>query len=67
MDDRLNRQRGIGLLVGFMGVIVLVQRDLSAGLDFNLFAQGAMILAVVLYAISAVFARKNTREVSPIV
>jgi len=66
-DDRLNRQRVIGLLVGFAGVIVLVQRDLSAGLDFNLIAQGAMILAVIFYAFSAVFARHNAKGVSPIV
>lgn len=66
-DDRLNRQRVIGLLVGFVGVIVLVQRDLSAGLEFNLIAQGAIILAVIFYAVSAVFARRNTKGVSPVV
>jgi len=66
-DDRLNRQRIIGLLVGFLGIVVLVQRDLGAGLDFNIVAQGAMILAVIFYAISAVYARRNTKEVNPII
>ena len=66
-DDRLNRQRIIGLLVGFAGIVVLVQRDLGAGLEFNIVAQGAMILAVIFYAFSAVLARKKTKDANPIV
>ncbi|MDA1329569.1 MAG: DMT family transporter [Chloroflexi bacterium] len=66
-DDRMTRQRVLGLLIGFLGVVVLVWRDLSAGLEFNLLAQGAMILAVLFYAGSSVFARRNTQGLSPTV
>lgn len=66
-DDRMTRQRVFGLLVGFAGVIVLTVRDASGDLQLNLLAQGAMILAVLFYAGSSVFARRNTQGISPMV
>ncbi len=66
-DDRLTRKRVLGMLVGFAGVIVLVARDLGQDIRLNLLAQGAMILAVLFYAGSAVYARRNTKGVSPII
>jgi drug/metabolite transporter (DMT)-like permease len=66
-DDRMTGRRVVGLLIGFLGVVMLVWRDLASGLDLNLLAQGAMILAVLFYAGSSVFARRNTQGLSPIV
>jgi len=65
-DDRMTRQRIIGLVVGFLGVVVLTARDLGGDMRLNLLAQGAMILAVLFYAGSSVFARRNTQGASPI-
>lgn len=66
-DDRMTRQRVLGLAVGFLGVIVLTLRDLQGDIRLNLLAQGAMMLAVLFYAGSSVFARRNAQGVSPIV
>ena len=66
-DDRMNRQRVLGLLIGFAGVVSLVWRDLQTGLELNLLAQGAMLLAVLLYAGSAVYARRSAQGLSPII
>ena len=66
-DDRMTRQRVFGLLVGFIGVIVLTLRDLSGDVRLNLLAQAAMLLAVLFYAGSSVFIRRNTQGISPIV
>ena len=66
-DDRMTRRRVVGLLIGFLGVVVLTVRDLSGGLQINLVAQGAMILAVLFYAGSSVFARRNTQGASPVI
>ena len=66
-DDKMNLQKVIGVLVGFLGVMVLTARDLGGDLRLNLLAQGAMIAAVLFYAFSAVFARRNTQDVSPVV
>ncbi|MGA2111470.1 MAG: DMT family transporter [Anaerolineales bacterium] len=67
-DDRITVARAAGLAVGFAGVIVLLSRDLGAAtLRASWLAQGAVLLAAVFYAGSAVFARSHFRGVSPIV
>ena len=73
-DDRMTRQRVFGLLVGFVGIVVLTFDDLfaavTAGMDvdtrFKLLGQGAMILAAFLYALSNVYARARFRGVPSI-
>jgi drug/metabolite transporter (DMT)-like permease len=71
-DDRMTRRRIVGLLVGFFGVLVLVQKDLrflasgDAGVHMALLGQGAMILSSVFYAASNVYGRAKFRGVSPI-
>lgn len=62
-DDKMSSRRVLGLLVGFAGVALLVLRDVPGDLHMNLLAQGAMILAVLFYAGSAVFARSKTKGV----
>jgi drug/metabolite transporter (DMT)-like permease len=66
-DDRMTRRRVLGLVVGFLGVVVLTARDLGGDVRLNLLAQGAMILAVLFYAGSSVFARRNTQGASPVI
>jgi len=73
-DDRMTRQRVTGLLVGFVGIVVLTFDDLFsaavAGMDasarMKLLGQGAMLLAAFLYAMSNVYARARFRNVAPI-
>jgi drug/metabolite transporter (DMT)-like permease len=66
-DDRMTRSRLTGLLTGFGGVIILLTRDLGGEVQINLIAQGALLLAALLYAVSSVFTRRNVRGVSPVV
>lgn len=66
-DDRLTRQRVLGLLVGFVGVVVLALRDTGGDVRMNLLAQGALLLAVLFYAGSTVFARQRTKGIVPTV
>lgn len=66
-DDKMNVQKVIGVLVGFLGVVVLAARNLGGDLQLNLLAQGAMIAAVLFYAGSSVFARRNTQNISPVI
>ena len=54
----------LGLLVGFAGVIVLLSRDLTVGAHNSVIGQGAVILAAIFYAGSAVCVRKATRHVA---
>jgi drug/metabolite transporter (DMT)-like permease len=67
-DDRITVARAAGLAVGFAGIILLLSRDLgAASLRASVLAQGAVLLAAVFYAGSAVFARSRFRGVPPIV
>lgn len=62
-DDKMTFQKVLGLLIGFGGVVILLSKDLSAGAHSSVIGQGAVILASVFYAASAVGARKFTQHV----
>lgn len=59
-DDRMTPQRVLGLLVGFAGVVVLLSKDLQAGVSSSTLGQAAVIAASFLYAASSVYARRAT-------
>ncbi|HEX6034840.1 MAG TPA: EamA family transporter [Anaerolineales bacterium] len=63
-DDKITLQKALGLLVGFGGVVVLLSTDLSASVHSSVIGQGAVILAAIFYAWSAVFARRATQHVA---
>ena len=59
-DDKMTVQRVIGLFVGFIGVVVLLSEDLTAGVHSSVLGQAAVILASIFYAASSVYARRKT-------
>ena len=67
-DDRMTRARVAGLILGFLGVIVLMSGDLVPGeVRTGGLGQLAILVASILYAFSTVFARKNLHGLSPVV
>lgn len=56
-DERLTPRRLIGVIVGFVGVVVLVGPEALSGLGADLFAQTLLIGAACCFAISIVVAR----------
>jgi len=62
-DDEMTLQKTLGLLVGFGGVVLLLSKDLSASAHSSVSGQGAVILAAIFYAGSAVLARKATQHI----
>lgn len=61
-DDRMTHQRVIGLFIGFIGVVVLLSKDLLAGVHSSILGQASVILAAIFYAASSVYARKKTQS-----
>ena len=63
-DEKITAQRLAGLIVGFIGVLVLVTRDL--GPSFRLLGtmagQLAMLAAAASYAFAATFTRRNLHD-----
>jgi drug/metabolite transporter (DMT)-like permease len=67
-DERITLARIIGLIVGFIGVVVLVGRDFDIeSLGGNFLGQLAVIIASISYAMSATFSRKYLRGQVPVV
>jgi len=61
-DDKMTVQRVIGLFIGFIGVVVLLSEDLTAGAHNSAIGQAAVILASIFYAASSVYARMKTQS-----
>ncbi len=66
-DERIDGSRLLGLIVGFVGVVILVGRDVgAAGRGHDVWGRLAVVAAVVSYGVSAVFSRKYLRGQSPV-
>jgi len=61
-DDKITLPKATGLIVGFVGIVVLMSKDIGASSN-SLLGQGAVILASVFYAISAIYIRKTTEDI----
>ncbi len=58
-DDKITLPKTVGLLVGFVGIVILMSKDIGAS-PSSLLGQAAVILASVFYAISSIYIRKMT-------
>jgi drug/metabolite transporter (DMT)-like permease len=58
-DDKITLPKMLGLVTGFMGIIILMSKDIGAS-SSSLLGQIAVIVASVFYAISAIYIRKVT-------
>lgn len=60
-DDRLTGSRVAGLLLGFLGVVVLIGPEVLGGLGGDALAQLAVLAAAISYACASVFGRRFKR------
>jgi drug/metabolite transporter (DMT)-like permease len=67
-DEKITLMRVVGLIVGFLGVVVLVSRDFGPqGIHSSILGQLAVLAAAVSYAVSATFSRRHLRGIAPVV
>ena len=67
-DERMNLPRAIGLMVGFIGILLLFSRDVSVeGFRTGFLGQAAVLAAAISYAGSSVMARRCFRGVALLV
>ncbi len=60
-DDKMSVPKVAGLLIGFIGVVVLMSKDIGQ-VSSPVLGQAAVVLACVFYAGSAVYARRFTTD-----
>ena len=65
-DDKITVPKLLGLIVGFIGIVILMSKDIGASVG-SVLGQAAVIVASVFYAISAIYVRMTTEEVPGIV
>ena len=67
-DEKITLPRFGGLIVGFIGVVVLVAQDFNPGtLQGDMWGQLAVVLAAISYATALTFSRKYLRGTKPVV
>ena len=65
-DDKITLPKTLGLVVGFVGIIILMSKDVGASSN-SLLGQAAVILASIFYAVTAIYIRKTTIDTPGIV
>jgi len=63
-DDKMTVNKVVGLVMGFLGIVILLSEDLLGSAHNSAIGQAAVILASFFYAVTAVAARKYTQHVS---
>jgi drug/metabolite transporter (DMT)-like permease len=61
-EDRITPGRLVGLIAGFIGVIIVIGPDALSDLGVNVGAQIACLLASIFYAASAVYGRRFQKQ-----
>jgi len=65
-DDKMTLPKVFGLVIGFVGTIILLSKDVG-GSSSSLLGQAAVIVASMFYAGSAIYVRKTTENMPGIV
>lgn len=65
-DEPVTLNRAVGLPLGFLGVILLVVKDVELG-GLNALGALALLGSTILYAVGNVYARRNIRHLRPMV
>lgn len=61
-DERFSRRKGVGVALGFMGLIFLVGPSALEGLDSSLLGQLAVTGAAASYAVAAIYGKRLARD-----
>ncbi len=64
-EDKLTLARGIGLAIGFAGVLILSSTRLEGNSEYQTLGILAMLVAACCYAASTVFARRVNTAITP--
>src|SRR4029079_18752031 len=60
-DEKLTPARVGGLVIGFVGVVIMIGPDVIAGAGKDVLAELALLLASIFYAVSGVYGRRFSR------
>ena len=64
-DDRMTLPKTAGLVIGFLGVLILFSPELAHGINQGLVGQAVMLLATLSYAAGSIYVRLKARGLAP--
>jgi drug/metabolite transporter (DMT)-like permease len=64
-DDRMTIPKTVGLVIGFVGVLILFSPELAQGINQGLLGQAGMLVATLCYAIGSIYVRLKARGLAP--
>ena len=64
-DEKLTIDRAVGIIVGFVGVVIVLLPDLTSGMKTNVMGPIAVLVASLFMALTAIYARRFLRNVAP--
>lgn len=64
-DERLSRDKAIGVALGFAGVVLVIGTNAISALDLTALGQIAILAATFSYALAGLFARRYLRGTRP--
>jgi drug/metabolite transporter (DMT)-like permease len=64
-DEKITPRKVVGILAGFIGVVILFLPDLGGGEQLYLAGGLAVLIAAVSYALATIFARRHFKGTSP--
>ncbi len=65
-DDKINRQKILGLIIGFVGILVAnLQAAVGGGLNMSmsLMGEGSLIVASLAYALAVIYGKRVLKEI----
>ncbi len=65
-DEKITKNRFIGVLFGLLGVVIMIGWDVLSGLGINILTQVAVIMAAISYAFAGIYG-KRFNDTPPIV
>lgn len=65
--DKLTARRLAGVLVGFVGVVVVNLGGSGFDLEFSLLGEGFIVLAAVLFSVAGIYGKRLTRDMDVMV
>ncbi|WEK59209.1 MAG: DMT family transporter [Candidatus Brevundimonas phytovorans] len=66
-DDRLNRRKVLGCLIGFLGVVVVNLGGGALGFEFSLLGEGFIIIAAFVLAAASIYGKRLSADMDPMV
>jgi drug/metabolite transporter (DMT)-like permease len=67
-DEKITKNKLIGVLLGFLGVVIMIGPSVLGGIGVNVVAQLAVLGAALSYAFAGVYGRRfKTQNINPVV